>query len=145
MLSGAAEHRRISRLHFIMSKPAGITFAVGSKHAPLVITRATIMPAGWLLLSDASGDEKSFSEPVRVNLTIAERFWRRRCARRFGRVPLREGRWFAVDATRTKKSLITHLRNKAGFQPYLQHVNIGKEAHASFLFYSDLIEIIKQN
>lgn len=73
MLSGAAGASADQPAAYHVKPLKGITFAVGSKRAVGYYTSDDHACRLTLLLSDAySGDEKSFSEPVRVNLTIAE-------------------------------------------------------------------------
>lgn len=73
MLSGAAGASAGESAAYHIKPLKGITFAVGSKRAVGYYTNDDHACRLTLMLSDAySGNEKSFSEPVRVNLTIGE-------------------------------------------------------------------------
>jgi hypothetical protein len=73
MLSGAAGASAGQPAAYHVKPLKGITFAVGSKRAVGYYTSDNHACRLTLMLSDAySGDEKSFSEPVRLNLTIGE-------------------------------------------------------------------------
>ena len=73
MLSGAAGASAGEPAAYHVKPLKGITFSVGSKRAVGYYTSDDHVCRLTLMLSDAyTGNEKSFSEPVRVNLTIGE-------------------------------------------------------------------------
>jgi hypothetical protein len=73
MLSGAAGASAGEPAAYHVKPLKGITFSVGSKRAVGYYTSDEHACRLTLMLSDAyTGNEKSFSEPVRVNLTIGE-------------------------------------------------------------------------
>lgn len=73
LLSGAAGASAGEAAAYHVKPLKGITFAVGSKRAVGYYTNADNACKLTLMLSDAySGDEKSVSEPVRVNLSVRE-------------------------------------------------------------------------
>ena len=73
MLSGAAGASAGEPAAYHVKPLKGITFSVGSKRAVGYYTSDDHACRLTLMLSDAyTGNEKSFSEPVRVNLTIGE-------------------------------------------------------------------------
>jgi hypothetical protein len=73
LLSGAAGASADGASAYHVKPLKGITFAVGSKRAVGYYTSDDHACRLTLMLSDAyTGQEKSASEPVRVNLTIGE-------------------------------------------------------------------------
>lgn len=73
VLSGAAGASAGEPAAYHVKPLKGITFSVGSKRAVGYYTSDDHACRLTLMLSDTyTGDEKSFSEPVRVNLTIGE-------------------------------------------------------------------------